>query len=497
MSIVTFKFLIFLFASVILYYLLPKKYRWIELLITSAAFIILTVGFKLFFTLVSAVAITYIFTFLMEKFPKHKKKFLILSILMLIGMLGLFKYINFIPLTFNTFGRIFKINLNFKFINLVAPLGISYYTLSLISYIFDCYYSTIKREKNFFKVLLFGSYYLVLISGPITRYNEVKDELFNTNKLEYKNIYQGFYRVIYGLMKKLVIADALAVIVTTIFSNYKTYTGFYLIFGVILYAIQIYNDFSGCMDIVIGASKMYGVKLPENFDSPYFSKNLGEFWRRWHISLGRFFKDYVMYPLLKSALFIKINDSFKSKFGKKLGKKLTVLLATLILWTLIGIWHGVSFKYIVASGLLPWIFFAGAELGSNLPEKINKKLHIKTECFSFDLFRMIRTTSFLLVVWFVVCSPSLRELKSVIRHLFIFSDIDLLLRLPKFSVSYMLLIVLLVDYLNYKGINVFEKFEKQNLIFRWIVIFFFITIILLYGHYGPNYNAANFIYGGF
>ena len=111
MSIVTFKFLIFLFASVILYYLLPKKYRWIELLITSAAFIILTVGFKLFFTLVSAVAITYIFTFLMEKFPKHKKKFLILSILMLIGMLGLFKYINFIPLTFNTFGRIFKINL--------------------------------------------------------------------------------------------------------------------------------------------------------------------------------------------------------------------------------------------------------------------------------------------------------------------------------------------------------------------------------------------------
>jgi len=148
-------------------------------------------------------------------------------------------------------------------------------------------------------------------------------------------------------------------------------------------------------------------------------------------------------------------------------------------------------------GLLPWIFFAGAELGSNLPEKINKKLHIRTECFSFDLFRMIRTTSFLLVVWFVVCSPSLRELKSVIRHLFIFSDIDLLLKLPKFSVSYMLLIVLLVDYLNYKGINVFERFEKQNLIFRWIVIFFFITIILLYGHYGPNYNAANFIYGGF
>ena len=110
---------------------------------------------------------------------------------------------------------------------------------------------------------------------------------------------------------------------------------------------------------------------------------------------------------------------------------------------------------------------------------------------------MIRTTSFLLLIWFVVCSPSLGELKSVIKHLFIFSDIDLLAKLPKFSVSYMLLIVLLVDYLNYKGINVFERFEKQNLIFRWIVIFFFITIILIYGHYGPNYNPANFIYGGF
>ena len=235
--------------------------------------------------------------------------------------------------------------------------------------------------------------------------------------------------------------------------------------GVILYAIQIYNDFSGCMDIVIGASKMYGVKLPENFDSPYFSRSLSEFWRRWHISLGRFFKDYVMYPLLKSNLFVKINDLFKLKFGKKLGKKFTVLLATFIIWILIGIWHGVSFKYIVASGLLPWILFAVAELGSNLPEKINKKLNIRTECFSFNLFRMIRTTSFLLLIWFVVCSPSLGELKSVIKHLFIFSDIDLLAKLPKFSVSYMLLIVLLVDYLNYKGINVFERFEKQNLIF--------------------------------
>lgn len=497
MSIITFKFLIFLFASVILYYIFPKKYRWIELLITSAIFIVLATGVKLFLALISAVAISYIFTLLMNKYPKHKKKFLIISILLLIGMLSIFKYINFIPLTLNNFGRIFGINLNFKFINLVAPLGISYYTLSLISYIFDCYYSTIKAEKNFFKVALFGSYYLVLVSGPITRYNEVKDELFNSNKLDYKNVFQGFYRVIYGLMKKLVIADALAVIVMTIFNNYKTYTGFYLILGVVLYAIQIYNDFSGCMDIVLGASKMYGVTLPENFDSPYLSKNLGEFWRRWHISLGRFFKDYVMYPLLKSKLFIKINDNLKSKFGKKLGKKLTVVLATFILWTLIGIWHGVSFKYIVASGLLPWIFFAVSELGSDIPDKINKALKIRTECFSFNLFRVLRTVSFLLVVWFVVCSPSLRELKTVVRHLFIFSDIDLFLKLPKFTASFMLLIVLLVDYLNYKGINVFERFEKQNLIFRWVVIFFFITVILLYGHYGPNYNPANFIYGGF
>lgn len=503
MTIISFSFLVFLFLSVIVYYIFPKKYRWIILLISSLIFFLSSCSLNLIYYLFSGIVMTYAGAILINKFEenkKYKKLFFILSLVAIIMPLFAFKYLNILPLTVNAFGRMFNLDFGFTTINLLAPLGISYYTLSLISYVVDVYWGTCKPEKNILKHALFACYYPSIISGPIIRYPYMKEQFFSIRKINWSNIYVGFYRIVFGLMKKLVIADGLAQIVSQIFSDYNTYSGVYIIFGLICYAIQIYADFSGCMDIVIGASRMYGVILPENFDSPFFSKNLSEFWRRWHISLGTWGKDYLMYPLLKSSLFQKLGSKCRKKFGKKIGKKIPTILSIFILWLLIGIWHGASFRYIFAAGILPWIYLTVGQIFENVPNKLTKVLHINTNTFSFRLFQSLRTFAFMCFIWLFVCAPTLSSSTSVIKAILNPSDLYLYSSLPQLAQPvFTLLIILLivVDYLNYRKINVFEKFKEQNIIFRWIVLFILIVVILLYGHYGPLYNSVDFIYGGF
>ena len=501
MSIISLKFLLFLIVTTFIYYVIPKKFQWISLLLFSIIFFILS-GKWLIFYLVICVLVAFVGTNLMAgKFNKEKGKkyILFLTLLIIIGMLFMLKYFNIIPMTINSFAKLFSINLNFSMLYLIAPLGISYYTLSTIGYVIDVYRGAYKPLKNPFKLLLFSSYYPMMISGPILRYKEMKNELFESKNLDYTNVFMGFERVIFGIMKKMVIADQLAILVSEIFAAYHIFSGFYIIYGVILYAIQIYCDFSGCMDIVIGASGMYGVKLPENFDSPFFSRSLSEFWRRWHISLGTWAKDYIMYPLLKSDVFQKLGARCRKKFGKKIGKKIPTIIAIFILWILIGLWHGASYKYIFAAGILPWLYLTLSQMFENFNNNLTTKLHINTECFSFHLFQSIRTFLLMCFIWLVVCSPNLSSFLDVIKSVFVYNSgvFGYLSKIPVNAIFLMLLLVLLVDYLNYKGKNAFVLLQKQNIIFRYFILLFVIAIILIFGAYGPGYNAVDFIYGGF
>jgi len=272
----------------------------------------------------------------------------------------------------------------------------------------------------------------------------------------------------------MVIADQLAIVVNTIFSNYHHYSGIYIIVGVVLYAIQIYADFSGCIDIVIGASKTYGVLLPENFESPFFSKNLSEFWRRWHISLGLWGKDYIMYPLLKSNGFQKLGKRCKNKFGKKIGKKIPTIISILILWIIIGIWHGASYKYIFAAGILPWLYLTISELFEGVFKKLRDVIHIDYNNFSYRLFESIRTFALMCFIWLFALAPGFITGFDVIANIFNMSNLDLRLQLPQVP-SFIILIsstiVVIVDYLKYRNVNVLEAFNKQNIIFKYIIIF--------------------------
>lgn len=503
MGITTLKFFVFLVASVIVYYLFPKKHRWLVLLAASLIFFMSAGSWQMLIYLAFGIIATYVGTRLIGenlKTEKSKKIALFITLLCIIGQLVALKYINIIPTTINGIANIFNIDLHFASFNLLAPLGISYYALSLIGYTLDVYRGTSKPQKNILKHALFTCYYPVMISGPIIRYEHMKKELFESRKYCFNNVLYGAERIIYGLLKKMVIADQLGIVVNAIFSQYNVYSGIYLIIGVIFYAIQIYTDFSGCMDIVIGASKMYGVVLPENFQSPFFSRNLSEFWRRWHITLGTWAKDYIMYPLLISKPFQNLADKCKKKFGKKIGKKIPTIIAIFILWLIIGIWHGASYKYIFAAGILPWIYLTISELCEPLFKKLTDILHINTEKFSYRLFESLRTIALMCLIWLFVLAPTFISGFDLISNIFNMSNLDLRLALPSIPYNIIFiagLIVLAVDYLQYKDKDVLGLFNKQGIIFRYIVIFFMLYLILTYGVYGPGYNPADFIYGGF
>lgn len=508
MRITSINFFMFLIVSTFFYYVLPKKVRWFSLLISSLTFFFLASA-KVFGYLAVGIVVSYIGAILIEKKckgEKSKRAILVCTIGIQIAGLFLLKYFNLIPNTVNYLGKLFNINIGMTTINLIAPIGISYYSLSVISYVVDVYRTTIKAEKNIFKYMLFACYYPCMVSGPFIRYSEMKNEFFKNAELDWNNIFMGVHRIIYGLLKKMVIADNLAIWVRMIFSDLSTYSGVYIIFGALLYAIQIYCDFSGCMDIVIGSSKLYGVKLPENFESPFFSRNLSEFWRRWHITLGLWGKDYIMYPLLKSAKFQKLGSKTKKIFGKNIGKKIPVIISIFVLWVIIGIWHGASYKYIFAAGILPWVYFSISELFDGVIKSITKFLKIDTEKFSFHLFQSIRTLAMMCIIWIFAISPTLRESKIIIQKIFIGSKLSFLefmngnffADIYKFiCIAIALICVAIVDYLKYKEINVGEKFNKQGIVFRYFILFGIISTILIYGVYGPGYNPADFIYGGF
>ncbi len=503
MGITTLNFFIFLILSIVVYYIFPKKHRWIVLLIASVIFFLLAGEYYLILYMLFGIITTYIGTRLIDKklkSEKAKKITLFIVLFSIIVELAGLKYINIIPTTINRFTGLFNINFNMTTISLLAPLGISYYTLSLIGYTLDVYWTTSKAQKNIFKHALFTCYYPVMISGPIVRYEHMKKELFEPRKFCFNNVISGIERIIYGLLKKMVIADQLALVVNAVFSNYQKFSGIYIIIGVIFYAIQIYMDFSGCIDIVIGASKTYGVTLPENFESPFFSRNLSEFWRRWHISLGLWGKDYIMYPLLKSEKFQKLGAFCKSKFGKKIGKKIPTIISILILWLIIGIWHGASYKYIFAAGVLPWIYLTFSELLEGSIKKLRDIIHIDYNNFSYRLFESLRTIGLMCIIWLFALAPSFTGSFKIITNIFKISSFDLGLQLPQipyFIIFISGLVVTIVDYMKYKNKNVLEDFNRQNLIFKYIVMFGTIYIILTYGAYGPGYNPVDFIYGGF
>ncbi len=512
MTISSLQFFCFFIISIIFYYLFPKKMRWMVLLFFSGVFFLLSSGIKTSLYLLGCILATHSSCMIIaqrrDSEPGVAKIALAAGIVVNLSILAVLKYSNFFLRNWNLFAKICKAPLRFDFeIRWLAPIGISFYTLQAIGMILDTWWKITEPEKNIFKTALFVGYYPQLTSGPIAKYEDMKDSLYGGNEFSWTNFTHGLQRMVWGLFKKLVLSSRLSVIVNTIYGDIETYDGYYICLAAGLFMLQLYTDFSGCMDIIIGASETYGVNLPENFQTPFFARSVQEFWQRWHITLGGFMRDYLMYPLLRTNLWRKLTKRIKTGLGKKAAKQIPAYLSMLCVWFIIGLWHGGLYKYILGQGIWFWLCIVMEQAGEPIWSKMRKILHIRTESFGFHLFQSLRTFALVCFGNVFFRADSFDKAVEIIKKGFtaepnpwIFFD-GSLYRLGINEIDMRVLIVsliilLIVSCLKEKG-SVRRMIDQQGVLFRWLVYYLLIFSVMVFGKYGPGYNAADFIYRGF
>ena len=514
MNIISIEFAAFAVIACTLYFLLPKKYRWIELLIANILFYIISSEKLAIFLVVSTLSI-YFSALWMEKIDETKKikckdlekeekkklknkaksnKKIVIGITLLInfGILAVLKYGNFL-------GSIVHINIP-KFI---LPLGISYYTLQATSYCLDVYRGKYKAEKNLGKVALFVTFFPQMIEGPIGRFDDLADQLYEGHPFDYTRVKFGIQLILWGVFKKLVIADRAGIFVNEVFGNYTNFGGFATILAIIMYTVQIYAEFSGCMDIVRGLAQIIGVNMAENFKRPFFSKSVQEFWRRWHITLGTWLKDYVFYSVSFSKPCMSVTNFAKKIFKDSyLVKLIPAAFATFFVWFANGIWHGASLKYILY-GLYYYVIMMLGMIFEPLFKKIIEKLKINIESWWYKLIQMIRTTMFVLIGMMIFRSHRFLDACKMFLTIFKPNKLPIIGENMTTTIADFVIIgigiilMLIVGIMQEKGIKVREKVSKKNIIIRWTLYYILIFSIIIFGIYGPGYEASNFIYGQF
>lgn len=425
MDILSFGFLMFTVLLIVLYYAFPKKYQWVLLLVFSLFFYSMGGIKSVLFILITATS-TYAAARYIQQNNDYQKKYikehkselskeeknqfkamnkkkrkriLVLTLLLNFGILCSFKYIHFAIDQINTIAGKFGnsgIDNSFRWI---IPLGISFYTFQSMGYLLDVFWNKCTAEKNYFKVLLFTSFFPQITQGPISNFNELSAELFKEHSFEYHNYSWGAQRMIWGFFKKMVLANMLSVYVQDVFANYSQYSGITTLIGAFMYSAQIYTDFSGYMDIMCGLCEILGIRLTENFERPYFSKSIAEYWRRWHISLGAWFKNYIYYPMAMAKWNQKLGRFAKEKLGKSFGNYLPASVALVVVWLATGLWHGASWAYIAWGGV-NGLFIIFSMWMEHIYEKWKNYLHINESTWLWRAFQTIRT--FVLVTFIKV-----------------------------------------------------------------------------------------------
>lgn len=336
-----------------------------------------------------------------------------------------------------------------------------------------------------------------MIEGPISRYSEMGKQLYEPHNIDFNTYKNGLILIIWGYLKKLVIADRAAIFVNNVFS--QNCTGLVVLIASILYVVQIYTEFSGCMDIVTGVSELFGIKVPDNFRRPFFSISINEFWRRWHITLGTWLRDYIFYPLSISNLNMKIILK-TGKLNKNIAKAISLAIPLFFVWFIMGLWHGASVKYILY-GLYYYAIIMLGILFKSLFDKLLLIFKIKTSSFKFKLFQILRTDLLVLIGMTIFRANTFKSAFIFLLSIFHKSNISILnlgINLKEFILLIiMLVIIFIVDLLNELGFNIRTKLDNMNIAVRWAIYMTLIFSLLTFGIYGYGYNVSDFIYGGF
>lgn len=474
--------------------------QW-QMLLAASLFLYYTIEKGgLVFVLITSLSIYFCAQKMDENNEKYKKSeakkiskpYLIFGILLNFGLLFGFKYI----------GLLSKFDFkNINFSNVLMPLGISFYTFKATAYLIDIYRNKFKAEKNFFKFLAFVSYFPAMLQGPIDKYNELSLTLYPEKEFKAENLARGMYLILFGMMKKLLIADKLATPIQNAVDIYTTYQGSVLFFILFIFGFQIYADFSGGIDIVRGISKVLGVDMAENFNSPYFADSVAEYWRRWHMTLGRWMREYVFFPMSLSKLFAKINMKSRRKFGAKYGKITTLLISTLVVYILVGMWHGarpISFMF----GLYYGVVISISLVLENFRKEMDKKIKLNPKIKYF--FKM-------LWVWFVVTvgrffskADTLTELWEMFSYSVLnfsgenfwktLAEVLIISKVDYYVIIFAALIVISVGLIREKYQDVYKKITKYNPVFTFVVLTLIIFVTFAFGIARSDFKNVEFIY---
>lgn len=473
----SFSFLVFFPITVLLYFCIPKKLRYVWLLIASYYFYMCW-NPKYVVLLLFSTAVTYSGGLLLEKIQTAggRKAVLAGTILLNLAVLFFFKYADFALANVNALLGRLGISTVEKSFDLLLPVGISFYTFQALGYTIDVYRKETYAEKNFLRYALFVSFFPQLVAGPIERSKNLLKQLNKETSFDYLRMRRGILIMLWGYFLKLMIADRAAIFVNAVYGNYVSYGGVYIIAATLLFAVQIYCDFAGYSTIARGAALVMGFELMENFEAPYFSKSVAEFWKRWHISLSGWFRDY---------LYIPLGGNRKGEGRRKLHTMLVFLAS--------GLWHGASWNFIVWGGLNGLFQLMGKK-----KEKQNKG----------NPFWMAGKTiiTFLLVdfTWLFFRADSLTDAFAMIKSAWTIHNPEVLGNGGIFSLGLncwhflflLLLIVFLwaVDFCKYRKLDIVTKIEEGNAAVRFAIYAGLLCGIVFLGIYGVDYEASQFIY---
>lgn len=440
------------------------------------------------------------------RFRKKQTLIMTFAVILHIGILAVLKYSPFAITNINAVLRLMGSEHSIEIPEFMVPIGISFYTLQAVAYLFDVYRKTVTADRSLLRIALFMSFFPQIMEGPICRYSDTAESLWNAEKISYDNLIAGSQRIMFGIMKKLLVADRLNLMIDNVFQYYEDYDGFVIALAAVGYTLQLYMDFSGTMDVALGTAQIFNVKLPENFRRPFFSKTISEFWQRWHITLGTWFRDYIFYPVSMSKSVTNLSMRVRKRFGNHAGSLVAGSIALFCVWLCNGIWHGAGWNYIFF-GMYHFAFIMCGNIIQPAVISTSEKLHIDRKSLPYRILQIVRTSVLVCIGELFFRAHGLRAGVAMFRK--IFSDFTFatlrdgtLFTYGADQKDYVILIsfvvfLLIIGIIQERGVVIRDVINRQNTPVRIAVYYAFIMIIVLFGAYGLGYLPVNPIYAEF
>lgn len=509
MNFTSYDFILATGLILVIYYCIPKRFQWVFLLVAgygmyccAGVSCLIFISITTFGTYVAAkrisdfskqkenylkqnkttldkaARITY-----KEQIKRKQKKWLVYALVVDIGLFVVLRY---------------------SFTDIRIPLGISFYTFQTLGYLFDVYNEKITAEKNYAKLALFVGFFPQLSVGPISRYEELSKSLYSEHRFDTKTVSSGLQRVLWGYFKKLVIADRVGVALNALLAAPQEYRGVWFLVAMVAYALRLYADFTGGIDIAIGLAQAMGITLRENFSRPFFAKSIKEYWNRWHITLGTWFRDYMFYPVSTSKFMLKVSKNARRMLGEELGKRVPVYAATLLVWGCTGLWHGTTWNFVVWGLVNGVILLVSRELAP-VYNKFHQHVPVAEKRW-YQAFCVIRTLMLMSTLRMLDCYTDVRVPVQLLFSVVTERNMaelwsGTLLKLGLSIADYCILIVgiclMLGVSLWQRKCPVRESVRKLPYPVRVVLWLGLFVMVLLFGMYGQGYEESQFIYNQF